>query len=47
MLTFKVVIIGDKSVGKTCIVKRYIERSFSSLNEATIGAQFFSQIVSV
>lgn len=40
--TFKVVIIGDKSVGKTSIVKRYVEKSFSMVTEGTIGAQFFS-----
>ena len=45
--TFKVVIIGDKSVGKTSIVKRYVEKSFSLVTEGTIGAQFFSQIVNV
>lgn len=42
MLTYKVVIIGDKAVGKTSVVKRYIEKSFSIITESTIGAQFFS-----
>ena len=45
--TFKVVIIGDKSVGKTSIVRRFVEKSFSHVTEGTIGAQFFSQHITV
>ena len=38
VFTYKVVIIGDKAVGKTSIVKRYTEKSFSVITESTIGA---------
>lgn len=41
------VIIGDKSVGKTSIVKRYIDKSFSMMTESTIGASYFASIVNV
>jgi len=39
--------IGDKSVGKTSIVKRYIENTFSIGTESTIGAQFTSKVIEV
>ena len=45
LLTFKVVILGEKSVGKTSIVKRYTEGDFSLANQSTIGAQFCSKII--
>jgi hypothetical protein len=37
-LVFKIAIIGDSSVGKTSIVKRYIDNNFSASTEATIGS---------
>lgn len=40
--TFKIVFLGDTSVGKTCIVNRYINKSFSEYQESTIGAAFTS-----
>ena len=46
-ISFKTVLIGDKSVGKTSIAKRYIENTFNDHTEATIGAAFFSKMVSV
>ena len=41
--TYKVVILGDKNVGKTCFIKRYIEGKFSQNEDASIGAHFFSK----
>ena len=40
---FKVVIVGDTSVGKTNLVKRFINNSFSKETKATVGVEFMSQ----
>ena len=40
--TFKIVFLGDTSVGKTCIVNQYVSKSFSEFQESTIGAAFIS-----
>ena len=45
MLTFKVVIIGEKGVGKTSLVQRYTDDKFSENVDTTIGAQFNTKIV--
>ena len=42
---FKIVLLGDKSVGKTSIVQRYVEQRYSGHTESTMGASFFSKIV--
>ncbi|KAF5291061.1 hypothetical protein FQA39_LY14494 [Lamprigera yunnana] len=39
-LTFKVVVIGDFGVGKTSIIKRYIEGVYMTSYKITIGADF-------
>ena len=38
--SYKVVLLGDSSVGKSSIVQRYINKTFESV-EPTIGASFF------
>jgi GTPase SAR1 family protein len=41
--TFKVVIVGDKSIGKTCIIKRFQDNTFTEREEMTLGAQFYAK----
>jgi len=38
--TFKVLILGDASVGKTCILIRYCEGTFSDAPQTTISSEF-------
>ncbi|CAM9544495.1 unnamed protein product, partial [Phaeothamnion confervicola] len=40
---FKVVVLGDKGVGKTCLVLRFIEGYFAPKQQSTIGAFFLSK----
>ena len=42
---FKVIVIGDKSVGKTAIVNRYTKEEFYDNIQSTIGADYTSKIV--
>jgi len=39
----KVVILGEKSVGKTCLIHRYLDRKFSD-TKSTIGASFLLKL---
>jgi small GTP-binding protein len=40
---FKIVIIGDTGVGKTCIIQRLIKNQFEEQRCSTIGAAFYTQ----
>lgn len=40
---FKIVIIGDTGVGKTCIINRLITDQFNDQRCSTIGAAFYTQ----
>lgn len=46
LLRYKVVIIGDSNVGKTCIVNRIINDVFMA-TESNVGALFFSKDVTI
>lgn len=41
--TYKVVILGDTDVGKSCFIKRYIDGKFSDNIDSSVGAVFFSK----
>ena len=41
----KVVIIGDAGVGKTSLLKRYVENKFSKEYRVTLGADFLNKKV--
>lgn len=42
-LHFKLVLLGDEGVGKSCIAQRFVRRQFNDHSSPTIGASFFSQ----
>ncbi|KAK8793187.1 hypothetical protein WA538_004183 [Blastocystis sp. DL] len=41
----KVIVLGDSSVGKSCIIQQYVFKKFSDKYKSTIGADFFSHDV--
>lgn len=45
--SFKTVLLGDASVGKTSLVIRFVKNFFSDSTETTIGAAFFTQTLQV
>jgi len=44
-LHFKLVLLGDEGVGKSCIAQRFVRRHFNEHSSPTIGASFFSQTI--
>lgn len=47
MLQFKLVLLGDSSVGKSSIVNRFVKDTFDEFRESTIGAAFLSQSIKI
>ncbi|KAK8670075.1 hypothetical protein V6N13_104837 [Hibiscus sabdariffa] len=43
----KLVLLGDMGTGKTSLVLRFVKGQFLDQQESTIGAAFFTQILSV
>ncbi|KAK8809578.1 hypothetical protein WA158_000521 [Blastocystis sp. Blastoise] len=41
-VTLKIIVLGDASVGKTSIIRQYVNQKFSDKYKATIGADFFT-----
>jgi small GTP-binding protein len=46
-VSFKFIIIGSSGVGKTAILKRLVEDTFSAESQSTIGVEFDSTVVQV
>jgi GTPase SAR1 family protein len=44
---FKIIVVGDSNVGKTCLTYRFCEGRFLDKSEATIGVDFRERTVDV
>ena len=44
---FKYIIIGDASVGKSCLMLNFIDKRFRSEHDLTIGVEFGSKLIEV
>lgn len=42
---FKVILIGSSSVGKTCIINKYVKNIFSVDTKTTIGVDFSNKLI--
>jgi small GTP-binding protein len=47
VVSFKFILIGSSGVGKTAILKRLVEDTFSSDSQSTIGVEFDSTLIEV
>ena len=41
----KVVLVGDTGVGKTCIIQRYVNNSYSEENESTFSSTYTNKVL--
>ena len=44
---FKVLIIGDQKAGKSCLLRRFVEDSFTDKYISTIGVDFMFKVVTL
>lgn len=44
---FKIIVLGDSGVGKTCLTYRFCEGQFLDQSEATIGVDFRERTVKI
>jgi Ras-related protein Rab-7L1 len=42
---YKIIVIGDPTVGKTSFIQRYVQNSFKSNYKGTVGVDFALKIV--
>ena len=46
-ISYKFIIIGSSGVGKTAVLKRLVEDTFTEESQSTIGVEFDSTILSI
>ncbi|XP_054262643.1 putative Ras-related protein Rab-33 [Macrosteles quadrilineatus] len=45
--TFKIIVVGDSNVGKTCLTYRFCDGKYQTQPEATIGVDFRERVVNI
>ncbi len=44
---FKLIIIGDTGVGKSCLLLQFIDKRFRQKHEVTIGVEFGARMIEI
>jgi Ras-related protein Rab-2A len=44
---FKLILIGDTGVGKSCILLQFIDKRFRQRHEVTIGVEFGARMIEI
>ena len=44
---FKIIIIGDSGIGKSCVLKRLVENEFKDDHDVTVGVEFGSYLIKI
>ncbi|KAK9880176.1 hypothetical protein WA026_010049 [Henosepilachna vigintioctopunctata] len=44
---FRLILIGDSTVGKSCLLKSFTDGKFSELSDPTVGVDFFARLIEV
>ena len=43
--SYKIVLLGDTAVGKSCVASRFVNNQFYEFQEPTIGAAFLTKTI--
>ncbi|KAG7484387.1 hypothetical protein MATL_G00048720 [Megalops atlanticus] len=44
---FRLIVIGDSTVGKSCLLRRFTEGKFTNVSDPTVGVDFFARLVEI
>jgi GTPase SAR1 family protein len=46
-MNFKIIVVGEKGVGKTSLVVRYVKDIFNKNYAVTVGVEFYSKTLTI
>jgi len=44
---FRIILVGDSTVGKSALLKRFTEGSFAETSDPTVGVDFFARVIEI
>ncbi|GCC29415.1 ras-related protein Rab-39A-like [Chiloscyllium punctatum] len=44
---FRLIVIGDSTVGKSCLLRRFTDGKFNDVSDPTVGVDFFARLVEI
>lgn len=46
-INFKIIVVGDRGIGKTSLIVRYVKGTFDKNYNVTVGVEFYSRIIEI